>query len=132
MTEDKMVGCHHRLSEHELEQTPGDSEGQGSLAGYSPWGCKEFSDTTERMNNRKIPWSRKYSCLENSMDREGWWATAHRVTKSQTRLSTHNFSIMLLSDQMFSNYQLHLDFIFRNVERNLKLVTDKSLYHFLD
>ena len=27
------------------------------------------------------------SCLENSMDREAWWATAHRVTKSQTRLS---------------------------------------------
>ena len=26
-----MVGQHHRLSEHELEQIPGDSEGQGSL-----------------------------------------------------------------------------------------------------
>jgi len=25
---------------------PGESYGQGSLAGYSPWGCKE-SDTTE-------------------------------------------------------------------------------------
>ena len=25
---------------------PGDSHGQRSLAGYSPWGCKE-SDTTE-------------------------------------------------------------------------------------
>ena len=58
-TEDKTVGWHHRLNEHELEQTPGDSEGQGSLAGYNAWGCKEFSDTTERINNRKIPWSRK-------------------------------------------------------------------------
>ena len=29
----------------------------------------------------------QYSCLENSMDREGWWATVHGVTKSQTRLS---------------------------------------------
>ena len=27
------------------------------------------------------------SCLENSMDRGAWWATAHGVTKSQTRLS---------------------------------------------
>ena len=27
------------------------------------------------------------SCLENPMDRGPWWATAHRVTKSQTRLS---------------------------------------------
>ena len=33
-----------------------------------------------------------YSCLENPMDREVWWATVHSVTKSQTRLkrlSTH-------------------------------------------
>ena len=27
-------------------------------------------------------------CLENSMDRGAWWATVHRVTKSQTQLST--------------------------------------------
>ena len=34
----------------------------------------------------------QYSCLENPMDGEGWQATVHRVTKSQTqpkRLSTH-------------------------------------------
>ena len=29
----------------------------------------------------------QYSCLENPMDRGAWWATVHRVTKSQTRLS---------------------------------------------
>ena len=29
-----------------------------------------------------------YSCLENFMDRGGWWVTVHGVTKSQTRLST--------------------------------------------
>ena len=28
----------------------------------------------------------QYSFLENPMDRGDWWATAHRVTKSQTRL----------------------------------------------
>ena len=28
----------------------------------------------------------QYSCLENSMDREAWWATVHRVVKSCTRL----------------------------------------------
>ena len=32
VTEDEMVGWHHRLNGHEFEQTPGDSEGQGSLA----------------------------------------------------------------------------------------------------
>ena len=26
----------------------------------------------------------QYSCLENFMDRRGWWATVHRVTKSRT------------------------------------------------
>ena len=28
-----------------------------------------------------------YSCLENSMNREAWWATVHGVTKSGTQLS---------------------------------------------
>ena len=28
------------------------------------------------------------SCLGNPMDREGWWATVHGVTKSWIRLST--------------------------------------------
>ena len=26
----------------------------------------------------------QYSCLENSMDREAWWATVHGVAKSWT------------------------------------------------
>ena len=45
MTEDKMVGWHHWLNEHEFEQAPGDGEGQGSLACCSPWRHKQ-SDTT--------------------------------------------------------------------------------------
>ena len=40
-TEAEMVGWHHRLNEHEFEQILGDSEGQGSLACCSLWGCKE-------------------------------------------------------------------------------------------
>ena len=35
---------------HKFEQTLGDTEGQGSLVCYSPWGCKE-SDMTEQLNN---------------------------------------------------------------------------------
>ena len=45
LTKDKMTGWHHRLNGHEFEQTPGDSEGQGSLACCSPWGHKK-SDAT--------------------------------------------------------------------------------------
>ena len=34
----------------------------------------------------------QYSCLENSMDREVWWATVHGVAKSQTQLNDfHTF-----------------------------------------
>ena len=50
MTEDEMVGWHHRLNGREFEQAPEDGEGQGSLEHCSLWGRKE-SDTTERLNN---------------------------------------------------------------------------------
>ena len=49
MTEDEMVGRHHRLDGHEFEQAPGDGDGQGSLAWYNPWGYKEL-DTTEQLD----------------------------------------------------------------------------------
>ena len=45
VTEEEMVGWHHWLSGHEFEQTQGDSEGQGSLVCYSPWGGKESATT---------------------------------------------------------------------------------------
>ena len=51
-TEDEMVGRYHQLNGHEFEQTPGDGEGQESLACCSPWGCKEL-DTTEWLKNSK-------------------------------------------------------------------------------
>ena len=44
-TKDEMVGWHHQLNGHEFEQTPGDGEGQGSLACCSPWGRKESNMT---------------------------------------------------------------------------------------
>ena len=50
MTVDEMVGWYHQLNGHEFEQTPGDGEGQGSLACCSPWVCKE-SDMTQQLNN---------------------------------------------------------------------------------
>ena len=46
MTEDEMVGWHHRLDGHESEQAPGIGDGLGSQMCCSPWGRKE-SDTTE-------------------------------------------------------------------------------------
>ena len=46
MTENKMVGWHHRLDGHESESFPRDGDGQGSLACCRPRGCKEL-DMTE-------------------------------------------------------------------------------------
>ena len=38
VTEDEMVGWHHRLNGHKFEQTAGDRDGQRSQACCSPWG----------------------------------------------------------------------------------------------
>ena len=48
-------------------------------------------------------YSLQYFCLENSMDREFWWATVHRVTKSWAQLkqpSTHAMWYEYLFQQM--------------------------------
>ena len=55
MTEDEMVEWHHRLDGHEFEQTPGNSEGEGSLGCFSPWGCKELDMTQQHNNNKNTP-----------------------------------------------------------------------------
>ena len=48
-TENDMAGWHHWLDGRESGWTPGAGDGQGGLACYDSWGCKE-SDTTERLN----------------------------------------------------------------------------------
>ena len=69
MTDDEMVGWYYWFTGHEFEQPLGDSEGQGSLACYSPWGHKD-SDMTEQLNNIYIyiyihthSWSKNYKYL---------------------------------------------------------------------
>ena len=49
MTEDEMVGWHHRLDAYEFEQALGVGDGQGRLMCCTPWGRKE-SDITEQLN----------------------------------------------------------------------------------
>ena len=73
-----------------------------SLCGFSE--CLGFSGGSDSKKNlpaiqetwvRSLGWEDplkkgtllQYSCLENSMDREAWWAMVRRVTKSQTELS---------------------------------------------
>ena len=49
MKEDEMVGWHHQLNGHEIEQAPGVGDGHGSLVCCCPWGHQE-SDVTERLH----------------------------------------------------------------------------------
>ena len=109
-TEDEMAGWHHWLNGCEFEWTPGVGDGQGGLACYDSWGCKE-SDMTERLiwsdgkksachvgdpglisELRRSPGEGHdntfyYSCLDNSMDRGAWQTTDREVIKRPTWLS---------------------------------------------
>ena len=52
MTEDELIGWHHRLNGHEFEQAPRVGDGQGSLACCIPWGHKTrtgLKDCTEEI-----------------------------------------------------------------------------------
>ena len=72
---------------------PGESQGQKSLVGCSPWGPEE-SDMTERLHfHLSLSWIGEgngnpliCSCLENPRDRGAWWAAIYGVTQSRTRL----------------------------------------------
>ena len=44
MTEDEMVGWHHRLDGHEFEQALGVGDEKGSLSCCSPWGHRVGPD----------------------------------------------------------------------------------------
>ena len=70
-TEDEMAGWHHWPDGHEFEQAPWVGDGEGSLACYSPWGCKELNTTerlkTELIHNFKIKVAFKWWLLHMRM-----------------------------------------------------------------
>ena len=47
VSEDEIAGWHHWCNEHELGQTPGDSEGQGGLVCCSLWGHRSWKRLVE-------------------------------------------------------------------------------------
>ena len=64
MTEDKVVGWHHRLSGHEFEQALGDGERQGREAWHAKiHGGHKESDPTKRMNNTTIHDILQFICI---------------------------------------------------------------------
>ena len=58
MTEDEMLGWHHRLNGHEFDQTLGDRERQGSLACCSSWST-QLSDRTTKITTDCVGMSGK-------------------------------------------------------------------------
>ena len=56
MTEDEMVGWHHRLDGHEFEQALGVGDGQGGLACCSPWGHRVRLDWGTELNHVHYCW----------------------------------------------------------------------------
>ena len=106
---------------------PGESHGQRSLAGCSPWG-REESDTTKWLhfhfslscigegNGNPL----QCSCLENPRDGRAWWAAVSRVAQSRTRLKRLSSSILhvwmnhpflfYLFIYLFLNFILFLNF----------------------
>ena len=50
ITEDEVVGWHHRLDGHEFEQALRAGDGQGSLECCSPWGCRVGQDWATELN----------------------------------------------------------------------------------
>ena len=57
MPEDEMVGWHYWLNGHEFKRSLGDSEGQESLACYSPWGHRVTENwaTATKNQGKEIP-----------------------------------------------------------------------------
>ena len=71
MTEDEMVGWHHRLDGHEFEQALGVGDRQRSMACCRPWGHKG-SDTTEQLNNSN-------STLKGAVVQYNSWHTGNGI-----------------------------------------------------
>ena len=66
VTEDEMVGWHHWLNGHEFEQTPEDSEGQGSLVCCSHGVTKNWTWLSDWTTNNIIQ-IYIYICLINML-----------------------------------------------------------------
>ena len=73
MTEDEIVGWHHQLNGgSEVKASACDAGDLGSIPGSG----RSLGEGTGN--------PLQYSCLENPMDGEAWWATVHGVAKSRT------------------------------------------------
>ena len=67
---------------------------------YQFWKIFTYFQTVGGGNGNPL----QYSCLENPMDGGAWWATVHRVAKSQTRPSDFTFSLQTVLHFLYSHF----------------------------
>ena len=83
MTEDEIVGWHHRLNGHEFEQTPGAGGGQGSLACWHPWGPRvEYDWAAEQQQQADYQKQKLVQIKVNKVD-----TTLVRLIKKMLQIS---------------------------------------------
>ena len=82
-TEDEMFEWYYWLSGHEFKQTPGDGEGQGSLACCSPQSHKE-SDTTEWLNKQQRCYASVREIKQWYQQRPLWYCQLKKYSQPKT------------------------------------------------
>ena len=88
MTEDEMVGWHHRLNGYGFGWIQGVGDGQGGMACCSPWGPKE-SDTTERVSTDSLVQLLSRLTPYNSMNRSMSSLPIHHQLLESTQTHVH-------------------------------------------
>ena len=69
---------------HDLQETSGSPGGSDSKESACSEGNPGWISGLGRYPGEGNGYPIQYSCLENSMDRETWWATVHGISKSRT------------------------------------------------
>ena len=96
MTENEMVGCHHRVNGLGFWWTPTAGDGQGGLACCGSWGCKE-SDMTKQLNWTELNWQiciwyhctgRQWRGAKESLDegKRGEWKSWLKLSIQKTKI----------------------------------------------
>ena len=81
-TKDEMVGWHHWFSGHKFEQTPGESEEQGSLACCSPWGHRVGHDlATEQQQSTSSYLKISLKKGKNTVSEVGIWSRERFIAR---------------------------------------------------
>ena len=107
-TEDEMIGYHHHLDGHELEQTLRVGDGQGRRACWCPWDCKEshtLSTWTELIHSVRFLNQKQYiKHLYLSLVRELFHITLHAINRNKVVTCPIKINVWMSEITKFSNY----------------------------